>query len=135
VGVWGSTALVWQRNRAGGSEIPQCVKHWLRRPMGQGLVCSACYSFSIWWRGEASPSHVFKVLMFQLSLMLYLNQASLQILIKVSGSWRSEGLWLCSGSHLGSLQEPSYGNSQDAPLLANGLRKYHIYTQYNFTQP
>jgi hypothetical protein len=28
-----------------------------------------------------------------------------------------------------------YGNSQDAPLLMNELRKYCIYTQWNFTQP
>jgi hypothetical protein len=40
--------------------------------------------------------------MFQLSLVLYLNQVCLQLLIKVHGSWRSEGLWLCSGHHLGS---------------------------------
>jgi hypothetical protein len=53
VGVWGSTALVGQKNRAGGSEFPQCVKQWLCWPMGWGLTCSACYSFSIWWGGEA----------------------------------------------------------------------------------
>jgi hypothetical protein len=29
----------------------------------------------------------------------------------------------------------SYGNSQDAPLLMNGLRKCGIYIQWNFTQP
>jgi hypothetical protein len=28
-----------------------------------------------------------------------------------------------------------YGNSQDAPLLMNGLRKCGIYTQWNFMQP
>jgi hypothetical protein len=38
--------------------------------------------------------------MFQLSLVFYLIQASLQLLIKVPGSQRSEGLWLCSGRHL-----------------------------------
>jgi hypothetical protein len=32
-------------------------------------------------------------------------------------------------------QSPSYGNSQDAPLLMNGLSKYGIYTQWNSTQP
>jgi hypothetical protein len=32
-------------------------------------------------------------------------------------------------------QQPSYGNSQDAPLLTNGLRKCGIYTQWNFRQP
>jgi hypothetical protein len=32
-------------------------------------------------------------------------------------------------------QKPSYGNSQDAPLPMNGLRKCGIYTQWNFTQP
>jgi hypothetical protein len=31
--------------------------------------------------------------------------------------------------------DPSYGNSQDAPLLMNGLRKFGIYTQRNTTQP
>jgi hypothetical protein len=30
-------------------------------------------------------------------------------------------------------QQPSYGNSHDAPLLTNGLRKCGIYTQWNFT--
>jgi hypothetical protein len=33
------------------------------------------------------------------------------------------------------LTKPSYGNSQDAPLLTNGLIKCDIYTQCNFTQP
>jgi hypothetical protein len=28
-----------------------------------------------------------------------------------------------------------FGNSQDAPLLMNRLRKCGIYTQWNFTQP
>jgi hypothetical protein len=28
-----------------------------------------------------------------------------------------------------------FGNSQDAPLLKNGLRKCGIYTQWNFTLP
>jgi hypothetical protein len=32
-------------------------------------------------------------------------------------------------------QQPSYGNSQDAPLLTNGSRKCGIYTQWNFMQP
>jgi hypothetical protein len=32
-------------------------------------------------------------------------------------------------------QKPSYGNSQDTPLLTNGLRKYGIYTQWNFILP
>jgi hypothetical protein len=32
-------------------------------------------------------------------------------------------------------QQPSYGNSQDASLPMNGLRKCDIYTQWNFTQP
>jgi hypothetical protein len=34
-----------------------------------------------------------------------------------------------------ALAHPSYGNSQDAPLLMNGLRKCGIYTQWNFTYP
>jgi hypothetical protein len=29
----------------------------------------------------------------------------------------------------------NYGNKQDDPLLTNGLRKYGIYTQWNFIQP
>jgi hypothetical protein len=33
------------------------------------------------------------------------------------------------------LTMPSYGNSQDAPLLTNGSRKCGIYIQWNFTQP
>jgi hypothetical protein len=44
VGVWGSTVLLGQRSRAGGSEIPQCVEQWLLGPMGWGLACSAGYS-------------------------------------------------------------------------------------------
>jgi hypothetical protein len=32
-------------------------------------------------------------------------------------------------------QYPSYGNSQDAPLQTNGLRKCDTYTQWSFTQP
>jgi hypothetical protein len=38
VGVWGNTALVGQRSRAGGSENPQCMEQWLRGPMGQGFL-------------------------------------------------------------------------------------------------
>jgi hypothetical protein len=34
--------------------------------------------------------------------VFFLIQASVQLLVKVPGSWRSEGLWLCSGRHLGS---------------------------------
>jgi hypothetical protein len=30
------------------------MEQWLYRPMGWGLACSTCYSFSIWWHGEAS---------------------------------------------------------------------------------
>jgi hypothetical protein len=54
VGVWGSTALMGQRSRAGGSEIPQRMEQRLHGPMGWGLVSSACYSFSIWCSGEVS---------------------------------------------------------------------------------
>jgi hypothetical protein len=32
-------------------------------------------------------------------------------------------------------KQPSYGNSQDAPLLTNGSRKCGTDTQWNFTQP
>jgi hypothetical protein len=38
--------------------------------------------------------------MFQLSLVFYLNQEGLQLLIKVPGSQKTEGVWLCSGHHL-----------------------------------
>jgi hypothetical protein len=54
VGVWGSTALVGQRSRARGLAISRGMEQSLRRPMGRGLACSACYSFSVWWCGEAS---------------------------------------------------------------------------------
>jgi hypothetical protein len=37
-------------------EIPQSAEQWLCGPMGWGLVCSTCYSFSIWWCGEASQN-------------------------------------------------------------------------------
>jgi hypothetical protein len=30
---------------------------------------------------------------------------------------------------------PSYGNNQDAPLLMNGSRKCGVYTRWDFTQP
>jgi hypothetical protein len=32
-------------------------------------------------------------------------------------------------------QQPSYGNSQDAPPLTNGFRKCGFYTQWSFTPP
>jgi hypothetical protein len=32
-------------------------------------------------------------------------------------------------------QQPNYGNSQDATLETNGLRKCGIYTQWSFAQP
>jgi hypothetical protein len=54
VWVWGSTGLVGQRSRARGSEIPWCMEQQLRGLMGWGWACSTCYSFSLWWRGEAS---------------------------------------------------------------------------------
>jgi hypothetical protein len=38
-------------------------------------------------------------------------------------------------AHPGLFTITSYGNSQDAPLLTNGLRKCGIYTQWNSTQP
>jgi hypothetical protein len=56
----------------------------------------------------------------------------------MKGNWRK----YCTESNLKTnnyehnFQElkPSNGNSQDAPLLMNGLRKCGIYTQWNFTQ-
>jgi hypothetical protein len=53
VGVWGSTALVGLRCRAGGLEIPQHAEQQLHGPMEWGLACSPGYSFSISWHGEA----------------------------------------------------------------------------------
>jgi hypothetical protein len=42
----------------------------------------------------------------------------------------------CTPMFIASLfTTPSSGNSQDSPLLMNGLRKCGIYTQWNFTQP
>jgi hypothetical protein len=49
---------------------------------------------------KLSTSEGFKVLMFQLSLVLYLSRVCLQPLGKVPGSWSSGGLWLCPGCHL-----------------------------------
>jgi hypothetical protein len=34
-------------------EIPWPVEQQLPGSMGQGLVCSTCSSFSVWWCGEA----------------------------------------------------------------------------------
>jgi hypothetical protein len=51
-GSLGSTALAGLRSRAGGSEIPGHVEQWLPGHIGQSLVCSPCYSFSILWLGE-----------------------------------------------------------------------------------
>jgi hypothetical protein len=72
-------------------------------PMEWGLACSTCYSL-IYGEVERPPMREgFGVLIFQLSLVFYFIQASVQLTIKVPGSWRSEGLWLCSSHHLGSL--------------------------------
>jgi hypothetical protein len=55
VEVWGTTGLVGQRSSARGLEIPQRhVEQQLHGLMGWGLAWSTCYSFSIWWCGEAS---------------------------------------------------------------------------------
>jgi hypothetical protein len=35
-----------------GLEIPWPTEQRLCQPMGWGLACSACYSFSLWWHGE-----------------------------------------------------------------------------------
>jgi hypothetical protein len=53
VGVWGSMTLVGLKSRTGESQIPQNAEQWLCGPVGWGLVCSASYSFSISWSGEA----------------------------------------------------------------------------------
>jgi hypothetical protein len=38
---------------AKGSEIPLWAEQELRGPMGRGLACSASYSFSVLWHGDA----------------------------------------------------------------------------------
>jgi hypothetical protein len=99
----GSMALAGLRSRAGGLEIPQHSEQQLCGPIGQGLVCSACYSFSISWPGEASQElgvQSADVSALPQSSVLYLSQVCLQPLCKVPGSQRSEGLWLCPGHHL-----------------------------------
>jgi hypothetical protein len=102
VGVWGSTTLAGQRSRAGGSEIPRCMEQRLHRPMEWGLVCSACYSFSIWWGGEASQEQ--RVQSADVSAVpdILPQSSKSPASYQVPGSRRSEGLWLCSGHHLGS---------------------------------
>jgi hypothetical protein len=50
--VWSNTALMGQKSRAVGLEIPWHMEQWLHRPMRWGLACSTCYSFSIWCGGE-----------------------------------------------------------------------------------
>jgi hypothetical protein len=42
---------------------------------------------------------------------------------------------LRGGNGVKKERQTSYGNTQDAPLLTNGSRKYGIYTQWNFMQP
>jgi hypothetical protein len=90
-GSLGSTALAQQRSRAGGSEI------------SRGLACIPGYSFSIWWLGE--DFHELGVQGADVSALpgALPQSRCLQLLIKVHGSWKSEGLWLCSGHRLGSL--------------------------------
>jgi hypothetical protein len=51
---------------------------------------------------KPSRSSGFRVLMFQLSVVLYLSQGCLQHLSKVPGSRSSHGLWLYPSHHLGS---------------------------------
>jgi hypothetical protein len=103
VGVWGSTALAGQRSRARRSEIPWCVEQWLCDPMGWGSACSTGYSFSIWWGREASQELGVQSADVSALPGALNHQACLQLLIKVPGSWRSEGYWLCSSCHLGSV--------------------------------
>jgi hypothetical protein len=64
--------------------------------------------------------------MFQLSLVLYLSQVCLHLLIKVPGSQRSEGLWLCSSHHLGS--------SSNLEILNWRIIKPHSYRCIRFLQ-
>jgi hypothetical protein len=70
---------------------------------GAGLGMQAYYSFIIWWGGEASQE--LGVQSAEVSALpgVLPHSRSLQLLVKVPGSRRSEGLWLCFGHHLGSL--------------------------------
>jgi hypothetical protein len=58
-----------------------------------GAWCAAPAILLVYGGVERPPrSEEFRVLMFQLSLVFFLIQASVQLLVKVPGSWRSEGL-------------------------------------------
>jgi hypothetical protein len=68
-----------------------------------GLSMQCCYSFSIWWCGEAFHElGAQSAVVSALPGALPQSSVSPQLLIKVPGSQRSEGLWLCSVHHLGS---------------------------------
>jgi hypothetical protein len=91
-------ALAGLRSRAGVLEIPWLVEQWLHRPTGWGLAALAVLLvYHI--MEKSSTSWGFGVLMFQLSLVLYLSQGCLQPLSNISGSLSSGELWLCPGSH------------------------------------
>jgi hypothetical protein len=48
LGVWGSTTLVGQKSRGGGSEIPWCT--WAYGA-GLGMQCLLFFWYMVWWRG------------------------------------------------------------------------------------
>jgi hypothetical protein len=72
------------------------------RACGVGLSIQPCCSFSVWWLGEASQELVVQSADVSALPGILPHQAGLQLLVKVPGSQRSEGQWLCSGLHLGS---------------------------------
>jgi hypothetical protein len=97
-------SLAWQAlgEQACGVDIVQAcgssVGLWggaWRAPPAVILVYCGMERPSMNWR--------LRVLMFQLSLVLYLSQVCLQPPSKVPGSWSSWDLWLCPSHHLGSL--------------------------------
>jgi hypothetical protein len=71
-----------------GSQISWPAEPRLSGPMRQGLAIVLLFC----GLGKPSISLGFRMLMFQLSLMLYLRQVCLQPLSKVPGAWSSGGM-------------------------------------------
>jgi hypothetical protein len=85
------------------------------RVYGAGLGMQHWLLFSKLWCGEVFCE--LGVRMFQLSLVLYLSQACLQLLSKVPGSWSSHGLQLYPSHHIGSSKYFLYDMSGGVSLL------------------
>jgi hypothetical protein len=93
-------AQPWQ-GKGAGLEDWRSHRVWSNEWVGLSMQC--CYSFSIWWCGEAFHElGAQSAVVSALPGALPQSSVSPQLLIKVPGSQRSEGLWLCSGHHLGS---------------------------------